>query len=411
MSILTGSINGVVARTTDQTKHSTSSEYLSSWRTAAKLNTLKLASKLTDPICKVREYYYTFNILDYVCKSPVQKVVKSALLILGIGGCGLIAPFTAPLGAALRGIVATCESKPFTFIQNSKVGKVLPEDKKITVFSHNQCYPSGGYAITNGGVLPPSYRSRIDDNLKVIKEMNPDIVCLYEVSDICDACYISSQLKDYPYIIPIAGTRALGPTSQLYIASKYEIIKDSIEFTPFIKGSEITGRGAKSEKGFLSFDIKSYGDNHACANIISTHLQHSEVPSKPEATDVTSRAAQMKKIGQKIQDKIDKGYNVILTGDLNQEEIEIDNFLSHYEKDWLRRDPNVVGISTWGGDKWGEKLTDYASSKDQVLDFTFIAGKTLDISTTILDNGFSGLEFRPSALSDHNAIFSTIHLN
>ncbi len=38
-----------------------SNEATGSWVTTLKISTLQLASYLTDPICKVREYFYTFS--------------------------------------------------------------------------------------------------------------------------------------------------------------------------------------------------------------------------------------------------------------------------------------------------------------------------------------------------------------
>lgn len=379
-----------------------------SWGTTAKIAALKVASYLTEPICKVREYFYTFYILNETCQTTAQKVMKVAFLTLGITVFALLTPFTAPIGAAVRAIVIALESKPYTYLENAGKGKVLPEDKKITLVSHNQCYMPAGYSITDGQVTPASDRDRMNANIQKIKALNPDIVCLYEVPDICDADYISSQLSAYPFIIPVAGVRAIGPSSMMYVASKYEIEKDSIEFVPFVKGTELTGRAQHSEKGFLSFDIKSQGKKAPFATVISTHLQHSEIPAKPEDDDRRARAAQMNKIAKQIESKVKQGGAVIFTGDLNQEEAELNAFLDRNRINWLRRDPSVQGKSTWGGDKWCAELMGKPPSGPLVLDYTLIAGKATAISTRVIGTGYSGLEFRPKATSDHDLLFSTI---
>jgi hypothetical protein len=379
-----------------------------SWSTTAKVTVLKIASYLTEPICKVREYFYTFYILNETCKNTAQKVVKSVFLTLGIFSFSLLTPLTAPIGALARGIVTTLESKPYIYLERSEESKALPEDKKITLVSHNQCYMPAGYCITDGQVAPSSDKERMNANLQKIKALNPDIVCLYEVPDICDAEYISSQLPEYPFIIPVAGVRAIGPSSMMYVASKYKIAKDSIEFVPFVKGTELTGRAQYSEKGVLSFDIISRGSKAPIATIISTHLQHSEIPANPENDDKKARAVQMNKIADQIKTKIEQNGTVIFTGDLNQGESELNTFLDQHQINWLRRDPSVQGKPTWGGDKWCAELMGKPSSGPLTLDYTLIAGKATAISTRIIGTGYSGLEFRPEATSDHDLLFSTI---
>src|SRR3989344_6617069 len=379
-----------------------------SWSTAAKVTALKIASYLTEPICKVREYLCTFYILNETCKTTAQKVTKSVFLTLGIFSFSLLTPLTAPIGVLVRGIVTTLESKPYIYLERTGKGKTLPEDKKITLVSHNQCYMPAGYCITDGQVTPASDKERMNANLQKIKALNPDIVCLYEVPDICDAEYISSQLPEYPFLIPVAGVRTIGPSSMMYVASKYEIAKDSIEFVSFVKGTELTGRAQYSEKGVLSFDIISQGSKAPIATIISTHLQHSEIPANPENDDRKARAVQMNKITNQIKAKIEQNGAVIFTGDLNQEESELNAFLDQHQIHWLRRDPAVQGTSTWGGDKWCADLMGKPSSGPLTLDYTLIAGKATAISTRIIGTGYSGLEFRPAATSDHDLLFSTI---
>ncbi len=380
------------------------------WETASKIIALKAASYLTDPICKVREYFYTFYTLNEICETTVQKVMQAACLVLGMGACTLLAPFTAPIGAMLRGVVASLESKPYIYLAKAKEGKVLPEDKKITLVSHNQCYMPAGYCITDGQVMPSSDRERMNGNIAMVKALDPDIICLYEVPDICDAWYLSSQFPEYPFIIPVAGVRAVGPSSMMYVASKYEIEEQSIEFVPFVKGTELTGRAQFSEKGFLSFDVKSRGEKTPFATVVSTHLQHSEVPAEPEDSDKIARAMQMNKIAKQIEKKVGQGRNVIFTGDLNQEEKELHAFFDAYRIDWLRRDASVRGQSTWGGDLWCSKLMDKPSSGPLVLDYTLIAGKTVGISTKVIGTGYCGLQFKRDATSDHDLLFNTIEL-
>ena len=264
----------------------------------------------------------------------MKKALKAASLALGIAACAALTPFTAPFGVALRGGVAALESKPFIYLEQAPVGKVLPDDRKITMVSHNGCYMPGGYSITDGHATPPSDKARMDANLGRINSLNPDVVCLYEVADICDASYISSQLSDYPFVIPVAGVRAIGPSLMMYIASKYKIVEGSIEFDPFVKGAEVTGDAQYSEKGVLTFDIET-GRRECPVSVVSDPFASFECPEHPEESERVSRAAQMDRCIKKIQNKVNRGQKVIFTGDLNADEDELDTYFSQRRIDWL----------------------------------------------------------------------------
>ncbi len=371
----------------------------------SKATVLKLASYLTDPVCKVRESFYTFYILDKICTTTAQKVMKIVTLVLALIVYTVLTPFTAPLGIVLRGLVATFESKPFIYWKRAGEGKKL--DTEIAVLLHNVCWMPAGYSITDGQVVPPSHKQRMQDTVNKIKSLNPDIVCLCEVPDILDASELSHKLPDYPFVIPVAGVRAVGPSSMLFVASKYEIAEDSIEFIPFAKGTELTGRAKHSEKGFLSFDLKEKE-----VTVISTHLQHSEIPAKPQQDaaldEPKARALQMQRIARKIREKVEQGKKVIFMGDLNQDEDELKAFLKEHQVEFLKRDKNVEKVPTWDGDKWCAELMGKQASGPMVLDYTFVAGENVDITTEVLPVGYSGTEFKPDALSDHKMLLSTI---
>lgn len=387
-----------------------SQQSLDDWSTVIKIKTLVLASYLNEPFCKVREYFYTFYTLNRTCKTSMEKVIQAVLLTLGIVVSVSLIPLFTPVGLTLRAIPSNFSSKPFLYQKRNMKGKTLPSNKKITVVSHNQCYIPGAYSVTDGGVTPCSDKKRMDANIKLVKELNPDVICLYEVADICDANYISFQLQEYPFIIPVSGLKAMGASSMMYVASKYEIVEDSIEFVPFSKGIELTGRAQGSEKGYLSFDIKSHGEEKPFANIVSTHLQHSEIPGKPEEMEVTSRALQMAKIARHIQRKAKENYNVIFTGDLNQEEEEMKAFIRKNSINW-RRDGSIQGKPTWQGDKWCAELMQKPASDPIVLDYLFIAGRSKSVETKIIGTGYSAEEFRAEAGSDHDLLFSTVLLD
>ena len=379
-----------------------------SWTASCQLAILQLASLLTDPVCKVREHVYLMKLVPL--SNASEKIKKVAYFVLGftIAAYAVIAPIAAPIGALLRKIASLFSSTIYTHERGPLAKKVVPE-RSITLVSYNVCYMPGGYAVSDGGVTPPSFnnRKRIIENNELIHDiLRPDIVCLQEVPDIADAKLISSKFSDYPFIIPVAGIKAIGPSSMMYVASKCEIVAHSIQFTPFVKGTEVTGRAVSSEKGFLSFDLKD-----ANVSIICTHLQHSEIPAKATPLDIASRKLEMLKIAEKIQEKRNEGKIVIFTGDLNQEERELYDTLQEeiFQDLQLQRDPLIENIPTWGGDAWCAELEGKEPSPPLVLDYTFAIGAK-KITTALIDVGFKGDKFSFNALSDHKPLYSTVVL-
>ena len=378
-----------------------------SYRYSYKMQALCLASYMTEPVCKVREYFYSFYILDKASLSQFEKLSRVAFLSLGIIFYSCLVPLTAPLGVALRVSIAYFENKPFVSMQRGK-GIILPKERSISLVSYNVCYMPAGYSITDGQVTPPSDPLRKKGNLDLIKTLNPDVICLYEVPDPLDAKELSNQLKDYPFVVSCIGTRGVGPSSMMFIASRYEIDLSSLTFYPFIKEVELTGRAKFSEKGFVVFDLKNPAEKKPFATMISTHLQHSEIPSQPTALEVSSREAQMRKIANVIHEKITKGLPVILTGDLNQNEQELTQSLNHYSLSQYQRDPSAQGCSTWGGDAWCSDLMNKTFSSPMVLDYTLGFGSVEKIETFVHSNSFESTKFKTEALSDHHLLYSVI---
>lgn len=301
--------------------------------------------------------------------------------------------------------------------------------------------------------LPIILILRINKNNQLINHLNADIVCLQEVPDIKDAAHITSSLikSDYSDFIEVPGIKAIGPSSMMYVASKYKIDPRSVEFTPFVKedlgrtvfiwfqcigshliyhlGSvlknpkaawekiqdavqknlpriELTGRAASSEKGFLSFTLEN-----SKVTVICTHLQHSETPAVPTGDDKLSRRFQMFKIAEKIKSERGKGNIVIFTGDLNQEESELNITLQgeNFKHLQLQRDEKVQKQHTWGGDGWCAPLRNEPISAPLVLDYTFAVGAK-SITTKIHDVGFKGDKFQLDVLSDHKPLLSRVSL-
>ena len=83
------------------------------YTTSFKNFTLQAAALLTEPVCKVREYAYTFSILGPLCSTTRQKVQKAFFLALGIVVYSLLSPLALG-GIVLRQLVAACASEPYS---------------------------------------------------------------------------------------------------------------------------------------------------------------------------------------------------------------------------------------------------------------------------------------------------------
>jgi endonuclease/exonuclease/phosphatase family metal-dependent hydrolase len=255
----------------------------------------------------------------------------------------------------------------------------------LTLLSWNVCCIPGGYSISDGGVMPwPRRFQRIVD---VIREKDPDILSLQEV-DTAAAFAFYEALKDrYAYFYVNIGSQAIGPSSWLFVASKFEV--KNPEFVPF-KKEDLHGRSKSAMKGVFSFDIDSI-------HIISTHLGHSEVPKTKGGPEATARKKQMEFVMSRLKDKP----HALLAGDLNMGPGEF-----AAQNTGLSRGAVSTGMS-WGGDAWCKKLSNEEISPPMNLDYIAAQGD-LELSTELVETRYNGTEFNPSALSDHSGLLATV---
>jgi hypothetical protein len=126
-------------------------------------------------------------------------------------------------------------------------------------------------------VTPSSFR--LDE---IIKKLDADVNCLYEVFDVITASYLSKELKKkgYSHFYYNIGANALGVSSGLFVASRYAIADP--QFTPFSK-TTLAGRTKFANKGVFAFSLieKKGAKRKTLARIHATHLSHSEKPDSP----------------------------------------------------------------------------------------------------------------------------------
>ncbi|MDX8431706.1 MAG: endonuclease/exonuclease/phosphatase family protein [Candidatus Algichlamydia australiensis] len=353
----------------------------------------KIASCLTDPICKAHESFRLFTLEKGL-------LFKKSILALALISNTTLAFFTTLPGVALRSYAKTLLPTPYIHISNLPAEKNLPQSGKFSLLTWNICGIAGGYSISDGGVAP--WRERIDAITDKILVQDADVNCILETFDSTCAFHLAEKLKrhGYAHIYYNIGPKAIGVSSGILVASKYRI--SNPEFTLFPEQT-LVGRTKGANKGFFAFDLTSNGQTFT--RIYTTHLQHSEEPEHPTPEEVQARAAQMDHILMKMAQ--DKGRNSILTGDLNldDEEYGRSSWKNHFEQ------PLPLPKKTWGGDRYFAKFMGKKISNPLNLDYILVAkGEAKTLSTILVDTEFQPDSYSKHALSDHHGILSEIRV-
>ncbi len=362
----------------------------------------QIASYLTDPVCKSHEWYRRISIVDplHPDACALSNLARKVSLFLGMLACASLAVFTTIPGIALRFFASKIQTNPFIYAQGAANEKLLPLNRSFSLLSWNMCCTAAGYAISDGGVMPWSFR--IDNIVKKIIEKDGDVNCLYEAFDLHAAFYISEKLKQsgYKHIYYNIGPKAIGVSSGIMVASKYAI--KNPEFIPFPIDT-LVGRTKHAAKGVFSFDLSSRGENFA--RVYTTHLQHSEEPQFPTLDEVEGRKRQMEIIVEKVNAVRDRC--VVVTGDLNLDDKEFKASSWHHR--FQKGDCFGSTEKTWGGDEFCARMVGKRISGALNLDHTMVTGGTARaMSTTLVHTGFDPFHFKRGALSDHAGLFSEI---
>lgn len=366
-------------------------------RNALAFRALEAGSYLTDPACKILELYRRTQVVDALNPdgSSLSNLVQKVSLYIGMAGWSALCILTTLPGLTLRILGERLQTEPFIHWQFDSE-KRLPQDRSFTLLSWNICGPAGGFSISDGGVMPWTFR--IDDLIRTIEEKNADVNCFYEVFDINMGQYICRRLQEKGYndFYFHIGPKAIGVSSGILVASKYRI--NNPEFTPFPEET-LVGRTKRACKGVFAFDIGNF------ARIFSTHLQHSHLPQYPIAAEVEARKEQMKI----IVDKVNAVRNrcVVVTGDLNFDDEEYR--ASFWQSRFQKGDRFATGQKTWGGDAFCAQMMGIRPSGPLNLDHTMVLnGTARSIETTIVETGFDAAVFTEKALSDHAGLLSRI---
>lgn len=361
----------------------------------------RAASYLTDPVCKVHELFRRLSLVGSLneTSSRVANLARKFILTVGIIANASVGAFTTLPGIALRHFASQIQTKTYdSFIDPQQREKSLSPDRSFSLLSWNVCFSHAGYSITDGGVMPGSFR--IDRVVDQIIKKGADVNCLYEVFDVNTGWYIVEKLKNhgYSHFYFNFGARGVGVTAGIFVASKYSI--ENPEFTPFSQDL-LVGRTKHCAKGVFGFDLVSEGKPFA--KIFATHLQHSEEPAFPTSEEVEARKKQMLIITTKANAIRDRG--VLVTGDLNLDDREYKH--SFWKSRFEKKDD--FSAFTWGGDGFCATLVGKRISSPLNLDHTMaLKGSVQDLHTTIVETGFDGAVFKEEALSDHSGLYSQV---
>lgn len=358
------------------------------------------ASWLTDPLCKAHQLYRRISVVDilYPEETGLQRAVRKGALFLSSSAHLVLALGTTLPGIEIRLLAGALKGKPFIHFRGQGVEKAF-DQKTFSLLSWNLCCVAGGYSITDGGVLPWSFRK--DLIIQALREQDADLICLSEIFDIQTAlCFIEGLNDLYSHFYFNIGPTAIGLSSGLFVASKASITE--AHFLPF-PSEALYGRSKLCKKGVFGFDVPVDGTQHA--RIFSTHFQHSEMADYPEMGELEARQKEMELILRQMAplDKV-----CILTGDLNLEEKEFSasSWRESFEKGV------ILGLGpTWGGDAFCAALVGKVPSNPANLDHTLIKkGMEVSVTTTFIETRFDPSTFKKEALSDHKGLLSIISL-
>lgn len=362
----------------------------------------QVASMLTDPICKCHEFFRRIYVVDTLNPkaSALSNLARKIALFVGLVAWAFLALFTTLPGIALRSLGAHLQTNPFIEFHGAERGKTLPSERSFSLLSWNICCVGAGYSISDGGVVPWSFR--IDDIIHKIIEKDADVNCLYETLDVASASQICEKLKQngYTHFYFNIGPKAVGVSSGILVASKYNI--KNPEFSPF-PAAMLVGRTKMAAKGVFAFDLESRGE--CFARVYSTHLQHSEEPQFPTPEEIEARRQQMQIIVDKVNAVRDRC--IVVTGDLNLDDDE------YGASSWqhLFQKGDLFSNKTWGGDAFCARMVGKRISGPLNLDHTMVVhGTARSIRTALVQTGYDPAIFQGGALSDHGGLLSEISL-
>lgn len=367
------------------------------------------ARSLVHPFWKVTDSWLeTIDIYGDLEGSKAQKVsavAKSAfstVLLLPFALGGLF------LGQACHFSAFLLSTAPYIHLKGNAETKEI--DKELTVLQNNGCFTAGGFARMFGGTVLPN-KERAERLAEKIKESNPDLVCLQEVSDMDDALTLYRKLSDdfAEFYLNIGATPfILQNNSGLFVASKVAIENPELYSFSGIAGTE----GMVNKCAFL-FSTK-------IGNFINTHLSPSKDDLNPKGAEIKTRGQELEMILEKAEKRHAKNDKpCFVLGDFNinwnSSEYQNSSFFKkgndHYNKDRKTVSDQDATAETQYLIERNWKHQKEAQPERLILDYFvsfFHLKEAISIETSKID-AFN-VDRTREAFSDHNILVTKISL-
>jgi endonuclease/exonuclease/phosphatase family metal-dependent hydrolase len=289
---------------------------------------------------------------------------------------------------------------------------ITHSDRTFTLMNMNICFLPAELPLLFGGVA--SSAERVDKVASLVKEHEPDVLCLYEAHEVDSTYALYEALKDdYAYFYVDIGPDLMEFNSGLFVASKFAV-KD-VNFKPF----QYLRMQSQINKGYFEFTILD--DDKPLAKIYTTHLQ----PFR-EKSDVNIRIQELHELVKDIHTEHSEVpyYPIILCGDFNipwgtkeyvRSEIE-ETFYNDFGSkiDQINEDTRTYS-ALLGDQRWktvDKTLLKEGSSNDyfEIVDYMLVFNKTdkMLIDTERIET--FNTHFPGHAISDHHALMTTIYI-
>jgi endonuclease/exonuclease/phosphatase family metal-dependent hydrolase len=330
---------------------------------------------------------------DSLLSTPqkVFSIAKSTLL-----SCALL-PFTlggVVLGQAMHFTAFHLATTPYIHLTGEAAAQ-NPADRKFSLFQLNACLTAGGFARLFGG-LELSDEQRVEEIAKRIKESNPDIACLQEVSDLKDALSLYHKLSPEfaDFYLNIGSTPfILQNNSGLFVASKH-----AIRDPQFHSFADIPGTESMVNKGYFSFLT-------TLANYINTHLSPSSDDLHPTDLEIQTRAEEQRRILDTAQAQFSaNGKLAFVSGDCNTDQ----GLLFDQSTDRSAPNPQAVSETDYLIDRnWRHDAS--ALPRGKMIDYLLAFFQRPAVFNTRTIPTFD-VDRPEEAVSDHPALFSEVNL-
>lgn len=358
---------------------------------------LTISSYLAEPLC------WAYGFLRYRLVMPLDKfdtysnTFCELAFRASIAGSAVLGAIYAPipiLGTAFtlgtaskifRALGFYLQKNGFTHLRGQAPEKVLSGEAKIMTW--NVCGIGGDMSIDHGGVI--DWRARGDKIVETIVNEDPDVLVLQEIYDTALAAnLIERLLPRYAHCFAHIGPNLIGSVSGGLIFSKCAY--NQTTSTSFDNNHWTLNRT------FVTLDFKDNPESQSPAfRLVGTHLIHDDNEKRKEQVEQI-----VKTLGNALA--------TLVVGDLNLErDLEseggaiLDPYFTHaYTGD----EPTATNelVKQWDPNKRGTpgSQIDYIS--------LYKHGPPLTFHDTHLVHAFDKTYNTRTALSDHNAVVTTI---